>query len=173
MVILITHKLAEARAVADRITVLRGGRVVAETTPAESDEADLARLMIGELAASRSRSQLPPVAKADTLLEIDNLSLRNDGITILDGISLRLTAGEIVGIAGVDGNGQAELTEVLAGARGSSSRNDQGSRRRPQRRDCSNSARSRPRRAHPRHAAVGKSTARAADSRRGHPQAMA
>ena len=52
--ILITHKLAEARAVADRITVLRGGRFVAETTPAESDEPELARLMIGELTTSAS-----------------------------------------------------------------------------------------------------------------------
>jgi general nucleoside transport system ATP-binding protein len=116
MVILITHKLAEARAVADRITVLRGGRLVAETTPAEADEAELARLMIGELTIPPEAS-LPPVANAETLLAIENLSYRADGVTILDGISLRLGAGEIAGIAGVDGNGQLELVEVLAGAR--------------------------------------------------------
>ena len=116
MVILITHKLAEARAVADRITVLRGGRLVAQTTPAEADEAELARLMIGELTLPPDAS-LRPVANADTLLAIENLSYRADGVTILDGISLRLGAGEITGIAGVDGNGQLELVEVLAGAR--------------------------------------------------------
>jgi len=116
IVILITHKLAEARAVADRITVLRNGRVVAETTPAESNEAELARLMIGEL-TTPPEAQLHPVARTDTLLEIENLSYRNGGVTILDGISLRLNAGEIAGVAGVDGNGQVELVEVLAGAR--------------------------------------------------------
>jgi simple sugar transport system ATP-binding protein len=116
IVILITHKLAEARAVADRITVLRGGRLVAETTPAESDESALARLMIGELTIPPS-ANLRPVANADILLEIENLSYRNDGVTILDDISVRLNAGEIAGVAGVDGNGQVELVEVLAGAR--------------------------------------------------------
>jgi general nucleoside transport system ATP-binding protein len=115
-VILVTHKLAEARAVADRITVLRGGRVVAETTPAQSKEADLARMMIGELTPP-PEAQIHPVVKSATLLEIEDLIYRNDGVTILDGISLRLNAGEIAGIAGVDGNGQAELVEVLAGAR--------------------------------------------------------
>ena len=115
-VILITHKLAEARAVADRISVLRAGRLVAETTPAESAEADLARMMIGELTITAT-PDLHPVAKADTLLELENLSYRHHGTTILDSISLRLNAGEIGGIAGVDGNGQAELVEILAGAR--------------------------------------------------------
>ncbi len=116
IVILITHKLAEARAVADRITVLRNGRVVAETTPTDSDESELARLMIGELTIP-PEAQLHPVAGTDPLLEIENLTYRNNGVTILDGISLRLNAGEIAGIAGVDGNGQVELVEVLAGAR--------------------------------------------------------
>jgi ABC-type uncharacterized transport system ATPase subunit len=116
IVILITHKLAEARAVADRITILRGGRVVAGTTPAECDESELARLMIGEL-TPHPAAQLHPLANADALLEVENLSYRNDGLTILDGISLRVNSGEIAGIAGVDGNGQVELVEVLAGAR--------------------------------------------------------
>ena len=115
-VILVTHKLAEARAVADRITVLRNGRVVATTTPAESDESALARLMIGEL-ATPPKAQIHPVETSAMLLEIENLSYRNDDVTILDGISLRLIAGEIAGVAGVDGNGQAELVEILAGAR--------------------------------------------------------
>ncbi len=116
IVVLITHKLAEARAVADRITVLRGGRLVAETTPEKSNESELARLMIGELTIPPEQ-QTNPVANPATLLEIENLTYRKHGVTILDGISLRLGAGEIVGVAGVDGNGQAELVEVLAGAR--------------------------------------------------------
>jgi ABC-type uncharacterized transport system ATPase subunit len=116
MVVLITHKLAEARAVADRITVLRGGRLVAETTPAESDESELARLMIGKVTIPPEQ-QVAPLANPATLLEIENLTYRSAGVTILDGISLRLGAGEIAGVAGVDGNGQAELVEVLAGAR--------------------------------------------------------
>jgi general nucleoside transport system ATP-binding protein len=120
IVVLITHKLAEARAVADRITVLRGGRLVAETTPAKSDESELARLMIGELHIP-PEPQIHPVANPVTLLEIQNLTYRNAGATILDGISLRLCAGEIAGVAGVDGNGQAELVEVLAGARAATS----------------------------------------------------
>jgi ABC-type uncharacterized transport system ATPase subunit len=116
IVVLITHKLAEARAVADRITVLRGGRLVAETTPEQSDESALARLMIGELTIP-PEPQIHPVANPSTLLEIGNLSYTNAGVTILAGISLRLRAGEIAGVAGVDGNGQAELVEILAGAR--------------------------------------------------------
>jgi general nucleoside transport system ATP-binding protein len=120
IVVLITHKLAEARAVADRITVLRGGRLVAETTPAKSDESALARLMIGELIVP-PEPQIHPVANPVTLLEIGNLTYRNAGVTILAGISLRLRAGEIAGVAGVDGNGQAELVEILAGARSATS----------------------------------------------------
>jgi len=115
-VILVTHKLAEARAVADRVTVMRNGRVVAQTTAAESDEAALARMMIGELTPP-PEAQLHPVAESATLLEVENLSYRSGGVTILDGVSIRLNAGEIAGIAGVDGNGQAELVEVLAGVR--------------------------------------------------------
>ena len=115
-VILVTHKLAEARAVADRITVMRSGRVVAETTPAQSDEAELARMMIGE-AIIPPEAQIHPVAKSAMLLEIENLASRDAGATVLDGVSLQLSAGEITGIAGVDGNGQAELVEILAGAR--------------------------------------------------------
>ncbi len=117
IVVLITHKLAEAIAVADRITVLRRGRVVARTTPAETSEEQLAELMIGEIviqpdAGAARRKPGEPV------LQIENLTLDDyAGRRTLDGISLRVGAGEIVGIAGVDGNGQTELVEVLAGVR--------------------------------------------------------
>jgi simple sugar transport system ATP-binding protein len=117
IVVLITHKLAEAIAVADRITVLRRGRVVARTTAAETSEEKLAGLMIGEIviqpdaAATRLQSGEP-------VLQIENISLVDHiGRRILDGLSFRVAAREIVGIAGVDGNGQTELVELLAGVR--------------------------------------------------------
>ncbi|HSR58157.1 MAG TPA: ATP-binding cassette domain-containing protein, partial [Candidatus Binataceae bacterium] len=120
IVILITHKLAEALAVADRITVLRDGRVVTETVPVATSESELARMMIGEL-ASPHEPELTPIAEATMLLEIENLTYQTDGARVLDGISMQLHAGEIAGVAGVDGNGQVELVEVLAGVRGASS----------------------------------------------------
>jgi general nucleoside transport system ATP-binding protein len=117
IVVLITHKLAEAIAVADRITVLRRGRVVARTTPAETSEEKLAGLMIGEIVTEPAAST--NVARAgETVLQVGSLALDdNHGHRILDGLSFRVAPGEIVGIAGVDGNGQTELVELLAGVR--------------------------------------------------------
>ena len=118
IVVLITHKLAEALAVADRITVLRRGRVVARTTPAETSEQKLAGLMIGELVTQPDTSATRPHPGAQAVLEIENLTLDDrTGRRILDRLSFRVAAGEIVGIAGVDGNGQTELVELLAGVR--------------------------------------------------------
>jgi general nucleoside transport system ATP-binding protein len=116
IVVLITHKLAEAIAVADRITVLRRGRVVARTTPPETSEEQLAELMIGEIVtqpdAVAARRQ-----PGEPVLQIENLTFHDyPGRPTLD-VSFRVSAGEIVGIAGVDGNGQTELVEVLAGVR--------------------------------------------------------
>jgi simple sugar transport system ATP-binding protein len=117
IVVLITHKLAEAIAVADRITVLRRGRVVARTTPAETTEEKLAGLMIGEIVTQPFAS---PTASqpGEPVLQAKNLTLNDRiGRRILDGLSFQVAAGEIVGIAGVDGNGQTELVELLAGVR--------------------------------------------------------
>ncbi len=117
IVVMITHKLAEAIAVADRITVLRRGRVVARTTPADTSEAKLAGLMIGEIVTQPDASATPPYSGAP-VLQVENLTLDDrTGRRILDRLSFRVAAGEIVGIAGVDGNGQTELVEVLAGVR--------------------------------------------------------
>ncbi len=121
IVVLITHKLAEAMAVADRITVLRRGRVVAHTTPAETNEEKLAGLMIGEIVIQpdATAARLQP---GEPILQIENLTLDDHtGRRILDGLSFRVAAGEIVGVAGVDGNGQTELVELLAGVRHPSS----------------------------------------------------
>ncbi len=121
IVVLITHKLAEAIAVADRITVLRRGRVVARTTPAQTSEAKLAGLMIGEIVTQPVASATPS-PPGDPVLQIEDLTLDDHaGRRILDRLSFRVAAGEIVGIAGVDGNGQTELVEVLAGVRRPSS----------------------------------------------------
>jgi simple sugar transport system ATP-binding protein len=116
MVVLITHKLAEAMAVADRITVLRQGRLVASMSSAETTEAQLARLMVGDLAIEADRDGRAKVA-AEIALEVEGLTLERDGHRILAGLSLALRRGEIAGIAGVDGNGQTELVEILAGVR--------------------------------------------------------
>jgi general nucleoside transport system ATP-binding protein len=117
IVVLITHKLAEAIAVADRITVLRRGRVVARTTPAETTEEKLAGLMIGEIVIQPNAHTRPALA-GNQVLEVENLSLDDGtGYKILDRLSFRVAAGEIVGLAGVDGNGQTELVELLAGVR--------------------------------------------------------
>ena len=117
IVVLITHKLAEAIAVADRITVLRRGRVVARTTATETSEEKLAGLMIGEIVTQpdAAAGRLQP---GEPVLQMENLSLADrTGRRILDGISFHVAASEIVGIAGVDGNGQTELVELLAGVR--------------------------------------------------------
>jgi general nucleoside transport system ATP-binding protein len=117
IVVLITHKLAEAMAVADRITVLRRGRVVARTTPAETSEEKLAGLMIGEVVIQPDAAAIKSQPGA-TVLQVENLKLEDrTGRRMLDGLSFRVAAGEIVGIAGVDGNGQTELVELLAAVR--------------------------------------------------------
>ncbi len=116
IVILITHKLREALAIADRITVLRRGEVVAETTPAATSEAKLARLIVGEMPAHDARPSAAP-APDGVALELDALSVVRDGRRVLDGIHLAVRRGAITGLAGVDGNGQADLVETLAGVR--------------------------------------------------------
>jgi len=116
IVVLVTHKLAEALAVADRVTVLRHGRTVGERIAGATGETELAQMMIGELPeASRRPSYYRAGGKI--ALTIENLVCEREGQRVVDGVSLRIAAGEIVGIAGVDGNGQSELVELLAGAR--------------------------------------------------------
>jgi general nucleoside transport system ATP-binding protein len=124
IIVLITHKLREALAVADRISVLRQGRMVATTTPAETSEAALAGMMIGDLAIASAAPDLSSTRSLSVgaiALSIEDLSLDREGYRALDRVSLVLHAGEIAGVAGVDGNGQTELVEVLAGARAAKS----------------------------------------------------
>jgi simple sugar transport system ATP-binding protein len=115
-VIFITHKLKEVLAVADRIVVLRNGRVVGETTPREATERSLAAMMVGRPVLLEVRKA--PARPGETVLEIRDLRVCSDRKTMaVDGASLSVRAGEIVGIAGVQGNGQTELVEALTGLR--------------------------------------------------------
>ncbi|MGO9063051.1 MAG: ABC transporter ATP-binding protein [Candidatus Binataceae bacterium] len=115
-VVLITHRLTEAMAVADRITMLRAGRVVGETSPGQTSADELAGMMVGAIPSVPACGTVRDSHCAE-VLTTDRLGLDQDRRTVLEGICLRLQAGRIVAIAGVDGNGQIELTEILAGAR--------------------------------------------------------
>jgi ABC-type uncharacterized transport system ATPase subunit len=115
-VILTTHKMREVMAVADRISVLRKGKMVATVDKAATSEHEIARLMVGrERTALKPRTARVPGAP---VLTLDNVSVVGDhGRPALDGLSMEVREGEIVGIAGVAGNGQKELAELLAGLR--------------------------------------------------------
>jgi general nucleoside transport system ATP-binding protein len=115
-IIFITHKLAEVLEVADRITVLRRGRVAGTVEPKDATREILANLMVGrdvELRVTKG-----PASPADTVLSIKNLHVRDDRFHMaVKGVSLDIRAGEIVALAGVQGNGQTELVEALVGLR--------------------------------------------------------
>jgi len=122
-VIIITHKLSEVLAISDNVTVMRDGRVVGEVKTSETDAAALARLMVGRDVLLRVDK--PAARPGATVLAVRDLSitasasaasrqLRRDRRR-LDGVSFEVRAGEIVGVAGIEGNGQTELIEALAG----------------------------------------------------------
>jgi simple sugar transport system ATP-binding protein len=116
-VVFISHKLNEVMAIADRITVLRKGRVTAAgIRPAETTPADLARLMVGRPVLFRVEREAQEFG--DVLLRVEDLTADNDrGLPALRGVSFEIRAGEILGLAGVAGNGQSELAEVITGLR--------------------------------------------------------
>jgi len=113
-IVIITHKLSEVLAISDEVTVMRDGQVVGNVKTEETNAAELARMMVGREVLLRVEK---PDAKAGAaVLSLRGLSvLGRDRSKRLDGISFEVRAGEIVGIAGVEGNGQTELIEVLAG----------------------------------------------------------
>ncbi len=113
-VLLITHKLKEIMAVTDRVTVMRAGQVVGDVATAATNETDLAERMVGrKLAALPDRV---PVVPAEPVLRAEAISVRDAaGIERVRGVTLDLRPGELVGIAGVSGNGQSELMAALAG----------------------------------------------------------
>ncbi len=115
-VIFISHKLDEVLSVADEITVIRRGTTVAAVDPKAVTARQLAELMVGSELPSPQTEESTVTDKV--MLELTDVELGTEGqVKILDGISLRIHAGEILGIAGVEGNGQAELVEVIMGMR--------------------------------------------------------
>ncbi|RLE91114.1 MAG: ABC transporter ATP-binding protein [Thermoprotei archaeon] len=115
-IIFITHKLKEVKEITDRVTVLRKGRLVGTVETAKVTEVDLARMMVGrEVFLKISKT---PAKVGRKVLEIADLWVKDDrGLDAVKGVSLDLYEGEILGIAGVQGNGQKELVEAIAGIR--------------------------------------------------------
>jgi len=115
-IIFITHKLKEVLAIADRITVMRAGRVVGTTVPAETNEAGLASMMVGREVILTVQKK--PAQPEDEILKVNDLHVRDiRGLESVRGVSFSVRAGEVLGIAGVQGNGQTELAEALTGLR--------------------------------------------------------
>ena len=115
-IVFISHKLREVRALADRVTVLRRGRTVGTVETAHVDEPQLARMMVGRDVLMRVEKVAP--APGEPVLEVRDLVVEDErGLPAVDGLSLDVHAGEIVAVAGVDGNGQSELIDAVAGLR--------------------------------------------------------
>lgn len=115
-VIFITHKLREVLAVADRVVVLRDGKFVGETRPSETDQAGLAQMMVGRpVVLDVKKGQAQPKTE---VLRVEKLVVKDDrNFIALNELSISVKAGEIVGIAGVEGNGQRELVQAITGLR--------------------------------------------------------
>lgn len=116
-IIFISHKLQEVMEISDRVTVLQRGKVTSAGIPtSEVTRAQLARLMVGREVLFRIEKK--PVKAGDIVLAVEDIKAENDkGFPALRGVSLNVRAGEIVGLAGVAGNGQSELAEVITGLR--------------------------------------------------------
>jgi ABC-type uncharacterized transport system ATPase subunit len=115
-IVFITHKLNEVLEVADRVTVLRRGKTVGTVDTAGADEASLARMMVGRDVVLRVEKE--PGKPGEPLLEVEDLRVVDDrGLPAVDGVSLQARAGEIVAVAGIDGNGQSELIDAICGLR--------------------------------------------------------
>ena len=116
--IFISHKLEEVMATADRIVVLRGGRMVAERKASETSKAELAELMVGRRVTRPVRE---PGMPGDVSLEMRDVTVKSGGVERLKNVSFSLRAGEILGIIGVSGNGQTALAQLLSGTSGRAS----------------------------------------------------
>jgi general nucleoside transport system ATP-binding protein len=116
-VLMITHKFREVTAFCDGVSILRRGKKVGGGTVSEMTTEDMARLMIGDVTLRESAPRAKR-EKQDTVLELAGLHADGEkGLPVIDGVDLKVSAGEVVGIAGVSGNGQSELVEVLSGQR--------------------------------------------------------
>jgi len=115
-IILITHKLQEIMDVSDRVTIIRKGEGIGTVNTSETNPTQLAEMMVGRQVTFKTEKKDPN--PTNTVLKIENLVVAdNRGIEKVKGLNLEVRAGEIVGIAGIDGNGQAELIEAITGLR--------------------------------------------------------
>ncbi len=115
-IIFISHKLKEVKQIADRVTVIRDGKVIATKDASELTEHQIAELMVGREIKSERIAPSPKVG--EPLLEVENLDYINEeNIPVLKSVSFKVRSGEILGVAGVEGNGQTELVEILTGLR--------------------------------------------------------
>ncbi|MCU1432433.1 MAG: Ribose import ATP-binding protein RbsA, partial [Actinotalea sp.] len=113
-VLFISHKLGEVLEIADEVTVIRDGRTIATLPAAGLSQTDIAQMMVGREVLLRIRHT--PPRPAEVVLEVQDLTVVDErGVTVLDRLSLSVRSGEIVGIAGVEGNGQSELAAAVAG----------------------------------------------------------
>lgn len=114
--IFITHKLNEVLSIADHILVLRGGKLAGTTTPDQASEASLASMMVGRDVILEVEKE--PAQPGEFVLEVKDLRVRDDRhLLAVDTVSFQVRAGEVLGVAGVQGNGQTELVEALTGLR--------------------------------------------------------
>jgi len=122
-IVLITHRLDEVVELSDTITVMRAGQTVARIKTSDTTPAEIARLMVGrEVSLSAGKrvqpSTRPAATQPDQGLEVRDLSVTGSrGVRVIDGVSFSVKPGEILGVAGVEGNGQTELIEAVAGLR--------------------------------------------------------
>ena len=122
-IVLITHRLDEVVQLSDTITVMRAGQTVARIKTSETTPAEIARAMVGREVSLSAGKRVQPIARSagpqpDQGLEVRNLHVTGArGVRVVDGVSFSVKPGEIFGIAGVEGNGQTELIEALAGLR--------------------------------------------------------
>ncbi len=115
-VVFITHKLREVKEVSDRVTVMRKGKAIGTLPTEEATRESLARMMVGREVLMRVDK--PPSERGRKVMEVQNLSYVDEtGRRVLNNVSFNIYAGEILGIAGVEGNGQTELVEILTGLR--------------------------------------------------------
>lgn len=115
-IIFITHKLKEVLAVADRITVMRAGRIINTVTPAETNEAGLANMMVGRQVILTVKKE--ERSADEEILIVENLHVKDQrNLEVVHNVSFSVRGGEVLGIAGVQGNGQTELSEALTGLR--------------------------------------------------------
>ncbi len=113
-IIFISHKLAEVMRVSDRISVIRLGKVIDTLNKEDTNENDLATLMVGREVVLGGGDRTK-IENSKTLLQINNLTYKKDGVSKLHDLSLSVNEGEIIGVAGVDGNGQEELVNIICG----------------------------------------------------------